>query len=123
PGCTRDVGRPADEVGSEEKSGEYVALNFSRMSSGRYALWIRPDSAAAAQLSIQLFSNPQAVSTTCGSVGGEVPLEGHEWYHVDLVLGEKTAADTCGFRLGTPTKAQAPSTLQTLVEPLVAPTR
>ena len=114
PGCTRDVGRPVEEVGAEEKSGEYVAFSFSRMPPGRYTLWMRPDSAATAQMSIQLFSSPEVASTTCGRVGGEVPLEAHRWYRVDVMLGARTAADTCGFSLGEPIKAQAPSTFRSL---------
>ena len=114
PGCTRDVGRPAEEVGEEEESGELVAFRFSRMPPGRYILWMRPDGAATVQLSIQLFRSPESVSTSCGRVGGEVPLEAHRWYRVDVMLGARTAADTCGFSLGEPILAQAPNTLRSL---------
>ena len=56
--------------------------------------------------------------------GGVVPLELRRWYRVDVVLGAMTAADTCGFSLGVPIKAQAPSTLRSLVSlPVALPAR
>jgi hypothetical protein len=123
PGCKRDVGRQGPGVGKEEEDGDYVEFVFTKMAAGRYTVWIQPDSLATAQLFGQLFWNPNGASVPCGPMGPEVQLQAHQWYRVDVVLGTKTAADTCGFTLGTPTKAQAPSALKSLVEAASAPRR
>ena len=109
PGCKRDVGRQGREVGEDEDSGDYVEFSFSKLLAGRYTVWIRPDSVVTAQLSGQLFWNPTGPSVPCGPMGAEVNLQAHQWYRVDLVLGAKTQTDTCGFKLGTPVKAEAPN--------------
>lgn len=114
PGCKRDVGRQGREVGEEEDSGDYVEFSFAKLLAGRYTLWIRPDIAVTTQLSGQLFWNPTGASVPCGVVGAEVQLQAHEWYRVDVTLGAKTAADTCGYSLGAPIKAQAPAALRSL---------
>lgn len=113
-GCKRDVGRQGLEPGEDEDSGDYVEFIFSKLQAGRYTLWMRPDSVVTAQLSGQRFKNPNGASFLCGPMGPEVQLEAHNWYRADVTLGAKTAADTCGFSLGVPIKAQAPSSLRAL---------
>jgi len=114
PGCKRDVGLRGLEPGEDEDSGDYVEFIFSKLVAGRYTLWMRPDSVVTAQLSGQLFKNPNGASVPCGPMGAEVQLQAHQWYRVDVVLGAKTAADTCGYSLSAPIKAQAPSSLRSL---------
>ena len=112
PGCKRNVGRQGLEVGEDEDSGDYVEFVFTKVPVGHYMLWIRPDSLATAQLSGQLFWNPNGASVPCGPMGPEVQLQAQQWYRAAVVLSAKTLADTCGFTLGNPTKAQAPSVLK-----------
>lgn len=114
PGCKRDVGLEGPEVGEDEDSGDYVEFVFSKLPAGRYTVWIRPDNVVTTQLSGQLFWNPTGASVPCGLVGAEQQLEAHHWYRVDVMLGARTATDTCGYSVGVPIKAQAPSVLRSL---------
>jgi hypothetical protein len=112
PGCKRDVGRQGLEVGEDEDSGDYVEFVLTKLAAGHYTLWIQPDSLATAQVSGQLFWNPNGASVPCGPEGPEMQLQAHQWYRVDVALGTKTTADTCGFTVGDPMKAAAPSALK-----------
>lgn len=114
PGCRRDFGRQGPDVGEVDDTGDFVDFIFSNARGGRYALWIRPDSAATAQLSIELFSNATAAATYCGKAGDEQELEANRWYRADVLLGAITPADTCGFSLGNPIAAQPPKALRSL---------